>query len=228
MVDTEQLATADDTTPTGGRSTASTTPERNAREPRADARANRERILDAARQAFAEHGISAEVKDIAERADVGIGTIYRNFPTRDDLLAEVVEDARNELIATLERAQTLDDPVVGLRQAVHDLYRLIPNFGWLADALLSGQLPPRVREQIHARHDADKERDHFAQMIERAIANGSFRADINPSTVSAFLAGTLTPWTLQRIVGDREIPTVVDAVFDLLLNGVANPQPPTE
>ena len=58
---------------------------------RADARRNRERILDAARAVFAESGADAQMDQIAARAGVGVGTVYRHFPTKDALLAEMVE-----------------------------------------------------------------------------------------------------------------------------------------
>ena len=58
---------------------------------RADARRNRERILDAARAAFAESGGEAQMDQIAARAGVGVGTVYRHFPTKEALLAHMVE-----------------------------------------------------------------------------------------------------------------------------------------
>ncbi len=58
---------------------------------RADARRNREKILAAAAAAFAESGVETQVEDIARRAGVGVGTVYRHFPTKDALLAEMVE-----------------------------------------------------------------------------------------------------------------------------------------
>jgi len=61
-----------------------------ARRLRADARRNRERILEHAIAAFAEHGYDAQMDDIAVRAGVGVGTVYRHFPTKDALLAELV------------------------------------------------------------------------------------------------------------------------------------------
>jgi AcrR family transcriptional regulator len=65
---------------------------------RADARRNRERIVEAARAAFAEHGLDAQMDDIARRADVGVGTLYRHFPTKDALVRAIVQ-ARMEAMA---------------------------------------------------------------------------------------------------------------------------------
>ncbi|MBA3328702.1 MAG: TetR/AcrR family transcriptional regulator [Solirubrobacterales bacterium] len=58
---------------------------------RADARRNREKVLDAARGAFAETGLHAQIEDIARRAGVGVGTVYRHFPTKDALVAALAE-----------------------------------------------------------------------------------------------------------------------------------------
>lgn len=57
---------------------------------RADARRNRERILDAAIEVFSEQGVDAQIDDVARRADLGVGTIYRHFPTKDALITELV------------------------------------------------------------------------------------------------------------------------------------------
>ena len=60
------------------------------RQLRADARRNRERILESAREAFAEGGADAQMDDVARRAGVGVGTVYRHFPTKEALVAEIV------------------------------------------------------------------------------------------------------------------------------------------
>jgi AcrR family transcriptional regulator len=75
---------------------------------RADARRNRDALLRAARDAFAEQGTGASLEEIARRAGVGIGTLYRNFPTRGDLFGAVYLDEVEELCATA--AQLSDQP----------------------------------------------------------------------------------------------------------------------
>src|ERR671929_931002 len=59
---------------------------------RADARRNREKVLEAARAVFGEHGGEAQMDDVARRAEVGVGTVYRHFPTKDALLTALVHD----------------------------------------------------------------------------------------------------------------------------------------
>ncbi len=71
---------------------------------RADARRNRAKVLDAARAAFAELGLEAQVEDIARRAGVGIGTVYRHFPTKEALVAALAEAHFAQLALIVEAA----------------------------------------------------------------------------------------------------------------------------
>ena len=70
---------------------------------RADARRNRERLLEVARGSFIEHGPEASLDDIAKRAGLGIGTLYRHFPTREVLQEAVLRDGIDRLRADAER-----------------------------------------------------------------------------------------------------------------------------
>jgi AcrR family transcriptional regulator len=74
------------------------------------------RVLDAAREVFAEQGIDAPVTDIAERAGVGVGTIFRRFPTKDDLLVAVVEQRTEQLIDAADAALESADAGAALRR----------------------------------------------------------------------------------------------------------------
>ena len=83
---------------------------------RADAQRNLVRVLDAAREVFAEHGIDAAVTEIADRAGVGVGTIFRRFPTKDDLLVAVVEQRTQQLIDAVDVALEQPDAGAALRR----------------------------------------------------------------------------------------------------------------
>ena len=77
---------------------------------RADARRNREKVLAAARAVFAEDGVDAQMDDVARRADVGVGTVYRHFPTKEALL-NALSDELFAVIAVHSRTLlTVDDP----------------------------------------------------------------------------------------------------------------------
>src|SRR5215212_7098082 len=83
---------------------------------RADARRNREKLLAASRQQFARCGLDAQIDDIARDAGVGVGTVYRHFPTKEDLL-QALADARFQGLAQAGRdALAVDDPWEGFVQ----------------------------------------------------------------------------------------------------------------
>ncbi|MDW5594893.1 helix-turn-helix domain-containing protein [Conexibacter stalactiti] len=84
-------------------------PEPDAKPLRADAARNRAKILDAARAAFAEHGRDAQMDDIATRAGVGVGTVYRHFPTKQSLAVAIVQQ-RFAMILAFIRDELLPDP----------------------------------------------------------------------------------------------------------------------
>jgi AcrR family transcriptional regulator len=88
---------------------------------RADAERNRQRILVAAEEAFLERGAGVALEEVAKRAKVGIGTLYRRFPTREALLA-ATSNERFELVAATSRARDADgDPGGAMRQFLEDL-----------------------------------------------------------------------------------------------------------
>jgi AcrR family transcriptional regulator len=77
---------------------------------RADARRNREKVLAAARAVFGDQGVDAQMDDVARRADVGVGTVYRHFPTKDALLHALAEELFDELAEHAREMLALDDP----------------------------------------------------------------------------------------------------------------------
>src|SRR5207247_10880716 len=92
-----------------------TRPEAPARPLRRDAQANRDRIVAAARAAFAVDGVEVPVEEIARRAAVGMGTLYRHFPAKEDLVDAVLEDAFAAFVGAAAPALTEPDAGVGLR-----------------------------------------------------------------------------------------------------------------
>jgi AcrR family transcriptional regulator len=94
---------------------------REPRELRADAKRNRERLLVAADVVFTEHGANASMEDVARRAKVGIGTLYRHFPTREDLLAATVEDRLFALAKRTASQSPGTSPVAALERYLEEL-----------------------------------------------------------------------------------------------------------
>jgi AcrR family transcriptional regulator len=91
------------------------TPEITDRKPRADAQRNRERILDVAKQEFTRVGANASLEDIAKKAGVGPGTLYRHFPTREDLLVAVYRSEMEKLAAAERTLAESKSPIEALR-----------------------------------------------------------------------------------------------------------------
>lgn len=91
---------------------------------RADARRNRERIVAAATEAFAEHGLDIGTAEVARRAGVGEATLFRRFPTKHDLLVAVVEARVRSLADTARACREDPDPEAGLRRFVEEAVEL--------------------------------------------------------------------------------------------------------
>src|SRR3954449_13048651 len=88
---------------------------------RRDAERNRERILAAAADAFAEGGLAVTMDEIARRAGVGVGTIYRRFPDKELLIEALFEQRIDELVALAEAAREEPDPFAGLVRSFLDI-----------------------------------------------------------------------------------------------------------
>jgi AcrR family transcriptional regulator len=85
---------------------------------RADARRNREKVLAAARAVFSEQGVDAQMDDVARRADVGVGTVYRHFPTKDALLQALTEELFDVIAAHARELLEHDDPWEAFKEAL--------------------------------------------------------------------------------------------------------------
>src|SRR5919204_6078596 len=88
--------------------------EREARSLRADARRNREAVIAAAKKLFAAHGLEAQMPDVAKAANVGVGTVYRHFPTKDDLIAAMAAERFERLAEKAREALEIDDAWEGV------------------------------------------------------------------------------------------------------------------
>src|SRR5207247_10167108 len=101
-----------------------TRPEAPARPLRRDAQANRDRIVAAARAAFAVDGVEVPVEEIARRAAVGMGTLYRHFPAKEDLIDAVLEDVFAAFIAAAEQGLAEEDAWAGFRGFLERVFAL--------------------------------------------------------------------------------------------------------
>ncbi|MFF9778565.1 TetR/AcrR family transcriptional regulator [Streptomyces sp. NPDC013978] len=103
---------------------------------RTDARRNYERILRTAVEHFAAYGVDTSLEDIARGAGVGPGTLYRHFPTREDLLAAALQDRQTQLLARKNELEEGVDPADALREWLRELRHHLRTFKGLADPML--------------------------------------------------------------------------------------------
>ena len=103
---------------------------------RADARRNRGELLDVARQVIAEEGVDASLRDIARRAGVGIGTLYRHFPTREALLAAIIDDGVRRLAVHAQQLAAARPPGEALDAWLTDVAGRIGPYRGLAASML--------------------------------------------------------------------------------------------
>ncbi len=162
-----------------------TSPRTAAGEPtqRADARRNRERVLAAARRQFATHGLEAQVDDIAREADVGVGTVYRHFPTKEALLQALAADRFSRLAEWAREALQAPDAWEGFR----DFLRRSAELG-ASDRLLSEAMAQQQAFQ-GAQREKDELMEATAALVERAKATGELRSDVTAQDIAMLMCG---------------------------------------
>jgi AcrR family transcriptional regulator len=150
---------------------------------RADARRNRKRILAAARAQFAEHGVDVHMERIARVADVGVGTIYRHFPAKQDLL-QALADERFAVFAETARACLEDpDPWRGFCELMRECGRITATDRALSEAM--DQFP----ELCAASAEKVRLQELTGQLIERAKASGAMRAEFTTDDIPSLMRG---------------------------------------
>jgi AcrR family transcriptional regulator len=155
------------------------------RKPRADAQRNRERILEMAKQEFTRVGADASLEEIAKKAGVGPGTLYRHFPTREDLLVAVYRSEMEKLAAAERTLADNMSPVEALRawlllfvDAVETKHIIAPVLNTLVGD------PKKVFETSYARiHEA------LRALVKRAVKSGDIRKDLDPIDLLRAIVG---------------------------------------
>jgi len=149
---------------------------------RADARRNLERVLDAASEVFAASGPDASIDEIARLAGVGHGTVFRRFPTKDDLMFAVIERHVAEMQALAEEAIEADDPGEAFFDFVHRV------------AELSMRTPGLHRCVVHcgSKPGAAELEQLVARIVARAQRAGAVRRDVEPADVQLLVRSALT------------------------------------
>jgi AcrR family transcriptional regulator len=187
---------------------------------RADAQRNLVRVLDAAREVFAEHGIDATVTEIADRAGVGTATIFRRFPTKDDLLVAVVEDRTTQLIEAADAALAEADAGLALRRFMETAAAMQISDRCWCDATgtdLFGR--DGVRELL------DVLVSKMDALLSRAQAAGQVRNDVRALDLPVLLMGVAQAGLMLQEAAPGAWKRYLGIVFDGLRPDAARPLP---
>jgi AcrR family transcriptional regulator len=159
--------------------------EKTARRPRSDSVRNRERLLEAAATVFGAGGPDASLEAVARQAGVGIGTLYRHFPTREALFEAVYRHEVDQLSDLAEQLAGKVEPVEALRRWLHANVRLVATKRGMLAALA---LAAHGTSELYA-YSFDRLTKAVGSLLARAIAAGDIRADITPEQLLRALVG---------------------------------------
>jgi AcrR family transcriptional regulator len=183
------------------------------RKPRADAQRNRERLLAAAKEAFTRYGADISLDEVAKQAGTGPGTLYRHFPTRDVLLAEVYR-AEVDMLANAEREYAASmQPIAALRAWMLLFVDYIATKQLIAPALnslisdtsaLYESSGPKIIGALNA-------------LVERAIRSGDIREDLEPMDLLRALVG------VSNVASVPDWPQSARRLVDILIAGSRPP-----
>jgi len=173
---------------------------------RADARRNRKRVLDAARRCMAREGLDAQIEEIARTAGVGIGTVYRHFPTKEHLV-EALATARFERLAELAReALERDEPWAGFEQFMRTSAAIQSD-----DRALSEVLTSRPETMARAAESVDI-LGLVSELMGRGQAAGVIRADADPRDVPMWMCALAGAHRNPYTHPERYIGIVLDGL----------------
>ena len=151
---------------------------------RADARRNREKVLVAARAVFSEHGRDAQMDDVARRAGVGVGTVYRHFPTKEALIEALMVAAFEAIAEKAESALEVEDPWEAFSSVLWRGAEIMA-----ADRALSEVFASIPGAMESAMPTVEGLTDTMAKLIARAQAAGVLRDDMIVDDVPMVMCG---------------------------------------
>ena len=178
---------------------------------RIDAKRNYDLLIQAAEAEFAEHGADASLEAIAKRAGVGIGTLYRPFPTRDDLIAKVLYTGTVSIVALAR--ELLDDPspADALARWLRELVEHQTTYRGLTAALANGYVAGSENELCTS---CTQIADAGAALLARAQKAGAIRRDVEVREL--ILTAHSAAWIAQQ----TDDPSAVDRLLGILFDGL--------
>ncbi len=164
---------------------------------RADARRNRARVLDVAHEMFLAEGMSVPIDAIAERAGVGVGTVYRHFPTKEALFKAIMRHRIQAMITMADDLTDADDPGAAFFDYFAHIVEATEGSKGVHEAFVKAgfQLEASVGDL------AAELRDALGVLLKRAQEAGAVRADLTATDAKALIAGVAE---MRRLGGDRD------------------------
>jgi AcrR family transcriptional regulator len=163
--------------------TTTTAPAQAERGQRADARRNRKRILEAAREEFGEHGLDVQMGQLARAAGVGVGTVYRHFPTKEDLLQALVDERFAYFAEVTREALSDPDPWDGFCTMMRECARVTAEDRAVSEAM------HQLRGLCEASASKAGLREVGTELVGRAKATGKLRSDFSVEEIGGILCG---------------------------------------
>jgi AcrR family transcriptional regulator len=189
------------------------------RKPRADAARNRERVLEAAKTVFSAGGPEASLEAVARTAGVGIGTLYRHFPTREALFEAVYRREVQQLAHLAERLKEEAAPVEALRQWMRSNVRFVATKKGMSAALALAAYKP---SDLFS-YSFEQLTRAVGGLLDRAIAAGEIREDISPEDLIRALVGMC--YMHDQPGWQKSVLRLVDVFIDGLRNPGATRRP---
>ncbi|WP_240746970.1 TetR/AcrR family transcriptional regulator [Cryptosporangium phraense] len=179
---------------------------------RADARRNRERVLSAAEDLFGARGTSVSTEEIAQAAGVGVGTVFRHFPTKEELLEAVFKARLDRLADEVRHSAETGDPATAFRGEITRIVDQSPSKNAITDALAAaGVRMDAVKAGVGGRVT-----EALGLLLRRAQEAGAVRPDVDVPTLIALLVGAA-----QAVEAAGDDPVRRARVVTVLLDGLS-------
>jgi AcrR family transcriptional regulator len=188
------------------------------RKPRADAIRNRERLLEAAKAVFSAGGPEASLEAVARAADVGIGTLYRHFPTREALFEAVYRREVQQLAELAEQLKQEEEPIEALRHWMRSNVKFVATKKGMSAALaLAAYKNPELFS-----YSFDRLKEAVRGLLDRAISARAIRDDIGPEDLLRALVGMC--YMYDQPGWQKSVLRLVDVFVDGLRNRQSSSQ----
>jgi AcrR family transcriptional regulator len=188
------------------------------RKPRADALRNRDLLLEAAKSVFSAGGPEASLEAVARTAGVGIGTLYRHFPTREALFEAVYRHEVQQLADLAERLRKETRPIEALRQWMRSIVKFVATKKGMSTALALAV----SKDSDLVSYSSDRLTRAIGLLLEQAIAAGEVRSDVSPEDLLRAIVGMC--YTHDQPGWQKNVLRLVDIFVDGLRNRPAKRQ----